>query len=96
MVNAVESPVNFVWRDPHNEVDNPLAVPPWLKQGTILAKIKSRLKQPFKKPWMFGETTLFSQIKMWNHPVETTMKKMIHLGYQVSSQIIIFHQPRFP
>ena len=31
--------------------------------------------------WMFGETTI-SYIKIWNHPIETTIYKWLALGFQ--------------
>ena len=32
--------------------------------------------------WMFGETTIF-YVKIWNHPIETTIYKWLALGFQV-------------
>ena len=38
--------------------------------------------QPFINGWMFGETTIF-YIKIWNHPIETSVYKWLALGFQV-------------
>ena len=32
--------------------------------------------------WMFGETTIF-YVKIWNHPIETSIYKWLALGFQV-------------
>ena len=46
--------------------------------------------------WMFGETTIF-YIKIWNHPIETTIKKLMfrvpgihHIPCRIHGTIVAF------
>ena len=45
--------------------------------------------------WMFGKTTI-SYVKIWNHPIETTIYKWLALGFQVHHVLDVFWEEFVP
>ena len=72
---------------PENKEDS------WLVISKILQLPTTNYQEPQTTiyKWMFSETTIF-YIKIWNHPIETTIYKWLALGFQV---VIIHSPPQF-